>query len=94
MESYLRLPLDLLLIHDVEALEESINCKYAIENDGEIIFCHDTDELEDYQMEFGDNMKFYQMDEIERDRIKAVIDLLNKAEEDNYLGHLLDRLVR
>lgn len=94
MESYIRLPLDLLLIHDSEALEESISCKYAIENDGEIIFCHDDSDLEDYQEELGEHIKYYEIDDIEQDRIKAVIDLLNKAEEDAYLGHLLDRLVR
>ena len=90
----LRLPLDLLLIHDVEDLEDSLRSKYAIEHKSELIFCKTEDELNDYKLEFGEDVKYYEMDEIETDRIQAVIDLLNLGEEQSYFGHLIDRLVK
>lgn len=89
----LRLPLDLLLIHDSEDLEESISCKWAVEHEQEIFFCKDDDDLQDLIQDF-EKYKYYKIDEIELDRIKAVIDLLNKSETDNFLSHILDRIVR
>lgn len=89
----LRLPLDLLLIHDVESLEEALICKYAIEHEQEIQFCKDDEELKEV-IEDLENPKYYEIDEIELDRIKAIIELLNKAEEDSILGHIIDRIIR
>lgn len=89
-----RLPLDLLLIHDVDELEEALHCKYAVEHEYEIIFCRDDDRLQDLKTEINEDINYYIIDDIENDRIQAVIDLLNTAEENNYLGHLLDRIVR
>lgn len=91
--SGLRLPLDLLLIHDVEDLEESLRSKWAVESDGEIIFFMNKKDLEEYILEL-EEYKYYGIDEIEHDRIRAVIDLLNKAEDDNILDHIINRLVR
>jgi hypothetical protein len=89
----LRLPLDLILVHDVEDLEEALSAKWAVEHEQEIFFCQTDDDLEDLVQDF-DNYTYYQLDDIENDRIKAVIDLLNRAEEDNILSHILDRIVR
>ena len=88
-----RLPLDLLLIHDVEDLEESLNCKWAVEHEHEIFFCQTDDDLEDLVLDF-ETYVYYKIDDIETDRIQAIIDLLNRAEEDNILSHILDRIVR
>lgn len=88
-----RLPLDLLLIHDVEDLEESLTCKWAVEHEHEIFFCQTDDDLEDLVLDF-ENYSYYKIDEIEIDRIQAIIDLLNRAEVDNILSHILDRIVR
>ena len=38
--------------------------------------------------------KWYAIDTIENDRIRAVIDLLNMAENNKMLGHIIDRIVR
>jgi hypothetical protein len=89
----LRLPLDLLLIHDSEDLEDALTSKWAIEHEHEIFFCKTDDDLKDLIQDF-ENYKYYEIDDIESDRIKAVIDLLNKAETDNMLSHILDRIVR
>ena len=88
-----RLPLDLLLIHDVEDLEEALRSKWAVESDGEIIFLMNKKDLEEFVLDL-DEYKYYGIDEIEHDRIRAVIDLLNKAEDDNILDHIINRLVR
>jgi hypothetical protein len=88
-----RLPLDLLLIHDVETLEDALKCQYAVEHENEIQFCKDKDELEAI-IEDLEGAKYYTIDDIESDRIEAIIDLLNLAEKDNLLGHVLDRIVR
>lgn len=90
----IRLPLDLLLINDVETLEEALICKYAVEHEAEIFFCKSSEILQEMKDELGDSIKSYSIDSIENDRIQAVIDLLNLAETDNYLSHLLDRMVR
>lgn len=89
----LRLPLDLIIIHDVEDLEEALSAKWAVEHEHEIYFCQTDDDLEDLVQDF-EKYVYYKIDEIEIDRIQAVIDLLNKAEEDNMLSHILDRIVR
>jgi len=89
----IRLPLDLILIHDVEDLEEALHAKWAIEHEQEIFFCQTDDDLEDLVQDF-ENYTYYRIDEIELDRIKAIIDLLNKSEDDKILGHILDRIVR
>jgi hypothetical protein len=89
----LRLPLDLLLVHDVDDLEEALTAKWAVEHEQEIFFCQTDDDLDDLVQDF-DVYTYYQLDEIENDRIKAIIDLLNRAEEDNILSHILDRIVR
>lgn len=89
----IRLPLDLLLIHDSEDLEEALNAKWAVEHEHEIFFCQTDDDLEDLVTDF-ESYVYYNIDEIESDRIKAIIDLLNRAEEDNILSHILDRIVR
>ena len=91
--SDIRLPLDLLLILDTEDLEHALNCEYAIEYEQEIQFCKDDDELQEI-IEDMDNPKYYKIDDIENDRIQAIIDLLNKSEEDVMLGRILDRIVR
>lgn len=88
-----RLPLDLLLIHDVEDLEESLTCKWAVEHEHEIFFCPTDDDLQDLVLDF-EKYSYYKIDEIETDRIQAIIDLLNRAEEDKILSHILDRIVR
>jgi hypothetical protein len=90
----IRLPLDLLIVSDAEDLENGISSKYAVINEAELIFCKDEEELEDLKKDLGESVRIMEMDEIETDRIRAVIDLLTKAEEDNYLSHLLDRMVR
>lgn len=92
-ENSIRLPLDLLLVLDVEELENAMNCQYAIEHENEIEFCKTKDEL-DIIIEDYEDYDWYEIDEIEYDRINAVIDLLNKAEDDAILGHILDRVVR
>lgn len=89
----LRLPLDLILIHDVDSLEEALHCKYAVEHENEIQFCRDDAALQDI-VEDLEGVKYYTIDDIETDRIQAVIDLLNRAEEDSTLSHILDRIVR
>ncbi len=89
----IRLPLDLLLVLDVDELEQALISKYAIEYDQEIQFCKDDDDLAEL-IEDMDNPKYYEMDDIELDRIQAVIDLLNKAEVDSILSHIIDRIVR
>lgn len=91
--SELRLPLDLLLVHDVETLETAITAAFAIEADGEIYFCRDQSELDGY-LDTYPTSKWYEVDSIESDRVRAVIDLLNKADEDPLLDHILDRIVR
>ncbi len=91
--SDIRLPLDLLLILDTEDLEHALNCKYAVEYEQEIQFCQDDDELHD-MLEDMDNPNYYRIDDIESDRIQAIIDLLNKSEEDAVLGRIIDRIVR
>lgn len=91
----LHLPLDLLLLHDVDALEDALSCKYAVEHEQEIQFCEDDDDLQSILEDLDpESVKYYEIDEIESDRINAIIDLLNKAEEDNILGHILDRIIR
>lgn len=89
----LRLPLDLILVHDVDDLEEALTAKWAVEHEHEIYFCQTDDDLEDLVQDF-EQYKYYRIDDIENDRIQAVIDLLNKAEVDNMLSHILDRIVR
>lgn len=89
----IRLPLDLLLIHDAEDLEEALTSKWAVEHEGEIFFCQNDDDLEDLVLDF-ENYVYYEIDEIETDRIKAIIELLSRAEDDNILGHIIDRIVR
>lgn len=91
--SELRLPLDLLLIHDVDSLEEAILCKYAVEHENEIIFCKTDEDLQETISDL-EGHKYYTIDDIETDRIQAIIDLLNRAEIDDVLGHILDRIVR
>lgn len=90
----IRLPLDLILIYDVEDLEDALNAKWAVEHEQEIFFCQTDEDLQDLILDFDNNYTYYRIDEIELDRIKAIIDLLNKAEEDVLLGHILDRIVR
>jgi hypothetical protein len=94
MENEIRLPLDLLLCHDVESLEEALVSKYAIEFECEIFFCKNKSDLKSMLEEYGENARWYQIDEIENDRIRAVIDLLNLSEENSLLSHILDRIVR
>jgi hypothetical protein len=96
MSDDLRLPLDILLTCDAEYLEEALLCRYAIEHEGEIFFCRDEKNLLDmkYEMELADDFRHYIIDEIENDRIQAVIDLLSHSEENSYISHLIDRLVR
>jgi hypothetical protein len=91
--SGLRLPLDLLLCCDVDTLEEALQAQYAFEFECEIYFCKTQADLEASLQEY-DDPHWYQLDDIENDRIMAVIDLLNKAEEDIMLGHILDRIVK
>lgn len=91
--SDVRLPLDLLIIHDVDVLEEALTCKYAVEHEHEIQFCKDDEDLE-ATIEDLEGVKYYTIDDIEHDRIQAIIDLLNMAEENAILGHVLDRIVR
>jgi hypothetical protein len=93
MASDFRLPLDLLLIKDVEELEDALRCKYAIEHESDIEFCKSDEDLQDILEDYEDT-KYYEIDEIEHDRIKAVIDILNMAETNDILDHLLDRMVR
>jgi len=94
MESDIRLPLDLLLCNDVDSLEEALISKYAVEFECEIFFCKNKSDLKAMLEEYGDNANWYPIDEIENDRIKAIIDLLNLSEENGVLGHILDRIVR
>lgn len=89
----IRLPLDLIIVHDSEDLEEALSCKWAVEHEQEIFFCKTDDDLADLVLDF-DRYVYYQIDEIELDRIQAIIDLLNQAENDNVLSHILDRIVR
>jgi hypothetical protein len=91
--SEIRLPLDLLLILDTDDLENALNCKYAVEYEQEIQFCKNDDELQEI-IEDMDSPKYYIIDDIEFDRIQAIIDLLNKSEEDILLSRILDRIVR
>ena len=93
MSDYIRLPLDLLLIHDVEMLEYSLLCKYAMEFESEIYFCRTKAELKDFLQEH-DDVRWYEIDDIEHDRIYAVMELLNMAESNKTLGALIDRLVK
>lgn len=88
-----RLPLDLLLILDADVLEEALTCKYAVEHEFEIQFCKNDEDLE-ATIEDLEGAKYYVIDDIEHDRIQAIIDLLNLAEENAILGHVLDRIVR
>lgn len=90
----IRLPLDLLLIHDVESLEDALECQYAVEHEAEIFFCQNDESLEALKEDLGEDVKYYTIDDIENDRIRAVIDLLNKSEEYAFLGHIIDRIVR
>jgi len=91
----LRLPLDLLLVHDVETLEtEALHSKFAVQFECELYFCRSKEDLDALLEEYGDDAIWYQVDSIEYDRIGAIIDLLNMAEEQQYLGHVLDRIVR
>ena len=64
-----------------------------MEHEQEIFFCQTDDDLTDLVQDF-EQYKYYRIDDIENDRIRAVIDLLNKAEIDNTLSHILDRIVR
>jgi hypothetical protein len=89
----IRLPLDLLLVLDVDELEEALTSQYAVEYDQEIQFCKNHDDLIEL-IEDMDNPKYYEIDEIELDRIQAVIDLLNKSEDDQFLSHIINRIVR
>ncbi len=91
--SDLRLPLDLLIILDVETLEDALVCEYAVEYENEIKFCKNEDDLS-MVIEDMDGAKYYKIDDIELDRIQAIIDLLNRSEEDPILSHILDRIVR
>ncbi len=94
MNDIIRLPLDLLLVNDVETLEDALSSTYAIEHEAEIFFCKSIECLESYKEDFGENINYYKIDDIEIDRIKSVIDLLNMADENKILGHILDRMVR
>ena len=89
----IRLPLDLLLVLDVEDLEDALHSEYAVECEQEIQFCKDSNDLKEL-IEEMDNPKYYQIDDIELDRIQAIIELLNKAEDDKLLSHIIDRIVR
>jgi len=90
----IRLPLDLLLINDVDSLENALDAKYAVEHEAEIFFCQNDESLQALKDDLGEDIKFYEIDVVENDRIKAVIELLNKSEEDLFLGHIIDRIVR
>jgi hypothetical protein len=94
MNDEIRLPLDMLLIHDVDDLEEALFAKFAVEFECEIHFCKNKTDLDSLILEFGDDAKWYAIDTIENDRIRAVIDLLNMAENNKMLGHIIDRIVR
>lgn len=94
MSEIIRLPLDLLFTSDSEDLETALTCEWAVEHEAEIYFCKDTKELKVLKEDLGQDIKFYRIDEIETDRIQAVIDVLNLCEEDKNLSHLIDRLVR
>lgn len=91
----IRLPLDILLVHDVDYLEDGLNCTFALIHENDIHFCKNKKVLENMieEMEI-DTPKWYEIDEVEKDRICAVIDLLNMADENTVLSHILDRLVR
>lgn len=89
----IRLPLDLLLVLDVDELELALTGKYAVEYEQEIQFCKNDEDLKEL-IEDMDNPKYYEIDDIELDRIQAVIDLLNKSEDDAILSHIIDRIVR
>jgi hypothetical protein len=93
MSDDIRLPLDMLLIHDVEMLEYSLVCKFAMEFESEIYFCKTKSELKDFIREHED-VRWYEIDDIEHDRIRAVMDLLNMAETNQTLGTIIDRLVK
>ena len=88
-----RLPLDLLLIKDTDELELAQNAKWAVEHEGDIYFCDTDDDLQDLILDF-EKFVYYQIDEIEIDRIQAIIDLLSIAEKEQMLSHILDRIVR
>ena len=91
----IRLPLDLLMSLDVDTLENALSCQYALEHESEIFFCESGIELKRMKEDLGEeNVVFYTIDDIEYDRIQAVIDLLNYCEENNVVGHLVDRMVR
>lgn len=89
----IRLPLDLILIHDVESLEDALLSKYAVEHEQEIFFIKNDEDLQEF-IEDLDSPIYYELDDIEFDRIKAVIDLLNRCENDHILSHIVDRIVR
>lgn len=94
MDDAIRLPLDLLLTHDVDDLENALTATFAVEFEHEIYFCHSQDDLNGLLEDFGDDARWYAIDDIELDRVEAIIELLNKAEDDRFLGRLLDRIVR
>jgi hypothetical protein len=81
------------MILDTDTLEEALVSEWAVEYECEIRFCKNNDDLA-VVLEELEGAKYYKIDEIEFDRIQAIIDLLNRAEEDPILGHLLDRIVR
>lgn len=90
-----RLPLDLLMSSDVDTLETALSCQYALEHESEIFFCEGALELKRMKEDLGEeNVIFYTIDDIEYDRIQAVIDLLNLCEDNAVVGHLIDRMVR
>lgn len=89
----IRLPLDLLIILDVDVLEEALSCQYAVEHESEISFCKNKDDLKEFLEDYEDAI-YYEIDDIELDRIRAIIELLNAAEENSLLSHILDRIVR
>lgn len=90
----IRLPLDMLLINDVESLEDALHARYAVEFECEIFFCRRKSDLNELLSAYGEDAKWYELDTIENDRIRAVIDLLNMAENNKILGHVIDRIVR
>lgn len=94
MSELIRLPLDLLFTSDSDDLENALTCEWAVEHEAEIFFCKDSKELKVLKEDLGTDIRYYKIDEIETDRIQAVIDVLSLCEEDKNLSHLIDRLVR
>lgn len=94
MDDDIRLPLDMLLLNDVDSLEDALSSKYALEFECEIYFCRTKKQIKELLLEFGEDVKWYEIDDIENDRIRAAIDLLNMAEENQYISHIVDRLVK